>query len=191
MATRRSRKQIHTITNPKITGDIPVYLITDPEGVRFEIDLTVPKLSPRLPFCKVGDAIPALIEEAQNFIDVFTTLTWAKHVFIAATPILNADGVGIEIVTGVIEHTTWPGAKPGDAGVEMWRTATTPWETRSTPLPSDFKHSSVQVLPWSPEIEDGAAMFVNKVRSFSQGIISGLASAQTAMAMITPSSKQA
>jgi len=184
MANRRSRKQIHTFTHAKVTGDIPVYLVSEPEGVRFEIDLTVSKLTPRIPFCKSGDAIPSLISEAQSFIDTYLTMTWAKYVYFAATPILNDGSTGLEVATGIIEQATWPSATPGGEPTELWRSAETPWETRSTPFPVDFKHSNVQFLVWTPEIEAAATQLKAKVASFGQSVIAGLASTDTALQML-------
>jgi hypothetical protein len=183
MANRRSRKQIHTFTHAKVTGDIPVYLVTEPEGVRFEIDLTVSKLTPRIPFCKSGDAIPALIAEATEFIESYLVMTWTKHVLIAATPILNADGVGIEITSRVIESTTWPAGKDSKP-VVLWRDAATPWETRDTAVPSGFRHTTTQVLPWTADLESAAARLVTKVSSFSQSILAGLSTPQSAADML-------
>lgn len=183
MASRRSRKQVHTFTHPKVTGDIPIYLISEPEGIRFEVDLTCAKLAPRIPFCKTGENIAALVAEAQGFIDSYLTLTWTKWIYVAATPILNADAVGLAITTGTLESAEWP-CKEGEGRPKLWRTASTPWETRDTPLPLDFKHPTVQVLPWSAEVENAASQLVGKVSSFAQSIISGLNSSKATEEML-------
>ena len=182
MATRRSRKQVHDFTHPKVTGEIPVFIVKEAEGITFEVDLTLAKLTPRIPFCKSGDGIPALVAEAQSFIDTYLTLAWTKYVYFAATPILNDGGTGLEVATGIIEKASWPSTV--GAPVEMWRSAETPWETRGTALPADFKHSNVQYLPWTPEIEAAATQLKAKVASFGQSVIAGLASADTAKQML-------
>lgn len=183
MATRRSRKQVHDFTHPKVTGDIPVFIVKEAEGITFEVDLTLAKLTPRIPFCKSADGIPALVAEAQTFIDTYLTLAWSKYVYFAATPILNDGGTGLEVATGIIEHTSWPSPDGGDP-TELWRSAETPWETRSTPLPSDFKHSNVQYLLWTPEIEAAATQLKAKVASFGQSVLAGLASTDSARQML-------
>jgi len=184
MATRRSRKQVHDFTHPKVTGDIPVFIVKEAEGITFEVDLTLAKLTPRIPFCKSGDGIPALVAEAQSFIDTYLTLAWAKYVYFAATPILNDGSTGLEVATGIIEQATWPAAIAGGEPTELWRSAETPWETRSTPFPADFKHSNVQFLLWTPEIEAAATQLKAKVASFGQSVIAGLASTDTALQML-------
>lgn len=172
MANRRSRKQVHEFTHPKIAGEIPVFLVKDPdvEGVSFEIDLTIPKLAQRIPFCRTGDSIQALVTEAQSFIDTYLSMIWTKGIVVRAKQTVSAqNGVGVEFAYVIIESAEWPRDK-----MTMWRNADTPWETRTAALPQGWDEADCLVLNWTPQVEESVAKLRSRVVTFAADLLAGL-----------------
>jgi hypothetical protein len=172
MANRRSRKQVHEFTHPKVTGEIPVFLVKDPDfdTVNFEIDLTLPKLAQRMPFCRTGDSIQTLVNEAQAFIDLYLNVVWTKSVVVRAKQTVSAQsGVGVEFAFIIVESAEWPRDK-----AMLWRNADTPWETRNSALPSGWDESDCLVLQWTPQVEESVAKLRARVVSFASDLLAGL-----------------